>query len=147
MRNYRLNYEGYWREENFNSVPTSSGLYTFMECTHNKTNNTVSLLKILYIGKADDLRSRITGHEKLDEMRKSIRTGNELCVNIAAVNQDIDRIENAQIFHHKPPFNQNLKDSFNYDTTAILNCGNYSLLNQSFTVYTSPSKIISRRIF
>ena len=147
MKRYNLNFEGYWREDNFSGVPSSSGVYSFMECKYDPYNKSVSLKRLLYIGKADDLNDRINNHDKIDQMKRSLSPGNELCVNISKVSTDIDRIENALIYHHKPPFNDQLKNSFNYDTTTISNSGRYSLLTQLFTVYKTTSSIYSRRIY
>lgn len=129
-----LAYEGYWRERNFNGVPAYSGVYTFMECKLN-SDDTVTLINILYIGKADNVKERVQKHDKLDVMKRSLSYGNELCINCAPVSgTDQDRAEAALIYKHKPPFNDQLKDWFNYDTTIISNSGRYSLLERLFTV-------------
>lgn len=134
MKTIKLNYEGYWREPNFNGVPVYSGVYSFYECKFN-ADKTVTLVNLLYIGQAKNCRERVVGHNKLDEMRSSLTTGNVLCVHTAPLNElDKDRSENALIYHHQPPFNDLLKDSFNYDTTSIMCGGRYNLLSQNFTV-------------
>lgn len=137
MKVFKLNYEGYWREKNFPFLPSKPGVYTFMECRYSPLGETVDLVRILYIGQADDLKERINGHEKIALMKRSLKPGNELCLNLSIVNDERDRIENALIYHHKPPFNEMLKDSFNHDKTSIFNLGNYSLLSQAFTVARS----------
>ena len=134
MKTIYLNYEGYWRQVNFGSVPTYSGVYSFQECRYN-ADNTVTLMKLLYVGQAVNCRERIQNHEKLSTLVKSLSPGNELCVHTAPITDpDKSRAENALVYYHKPPFNETLKDSFNYDRTNISCSGKYSLLSRSFTV-------------
>lgn len=131
-----LSYDGYYREPNFSSIPSISGVYSFFECRYNMIGGTVTLLRLLYIGQATNCRDRIMNHDKLDEMKRKISFGNQLCVHVAAVKeQDKDRVENALIYEHQPPYNDLLKNSFNHDTTTIVNSGCYSNLKANFTVY------------
>lgn len=134
-----LNYDGYWRENNFLSVPKTSGVYTFFECSYNADKKTITLLRTLYIGQAEDCYTRITSHDKIPALKKSLTPGNQLCVHIAEVLAvDKDRTENALVFYHKPPFNDKLKDEFSYDETTISCSGRYGLLTQNFTVQKKP---------
>lgn len=139
-----LTYQGYWREPNFKSAPQYSGVYTFIECRYNPVSDSVTLVKILYIGQADNIRYRVLNHDKLTEMRKSLSYGNQLCIHCAPIENytyspDKNRAEAALIYKHQPPFNDRLKDRFAYDATTISNSGRYSLLVQNFTVYrTAP---------
>lgn len=130
-----LTFEGYWREKNFSGIPNYSGIYVFQECKYNPTTNAVDLIKILYIGQAENCNKRIINHEKISEMKRYISYGNELCVNVAnIIDPDKSRAEATLVYKHKPKFNDNLKDYFAYDRTTINNSGKYELLISSFTV-------------
>ena len=135
MKVISLNHEGYWREVNFSGIPYYSGIYVFQECKYNPITKSVELKEILYIGQAENCNDRIINHEKLNEMKKYISYGNDLCVNVAKVSEpDKSRAEAALVYKHKPRFNDKLKDYFSYGSTTIYNSGRYELLVPSFTV-------------
>lgn len=74
-------------------------------------------------------------------MKRSLSFGNVLCVNVVnVVDPDKSRAEAALIYKHKPPFNDTLKNSFDYDKTSINNSGRYSLLIENFTIVRSLYK-------
>jgi len=132
---FSIEFDGYWRDANKGSIPTKSGIYCVYECTHNIQNKTVSLNKLIYIGESDDVNKRIANHEKYDDWKKHVRSGNELCFSfgeVPALNRE--RCEAAMIFKHKPPENTEYKDSFPFDKTTISLSGEITLLTSSFTV-------------
>jgi len=109
-----IKFDGYWRDENKGGLPAKSGVYCVYECTHNRTEKTVSL------------------HNK---WLKYVRQGNELCFSFGGVSSvDRNRAEAAMIFKHKPPVNDEYKDSFPYDKTTMSLSGKTALLNTYFTV-------------
>lgn len=134
-KSINLKFEGYWREKNFSGIPSYSGIYVFQECKYNPSSNSVDLIKILYIGQAVNCHERVINHEKIYEMKRYISYGNELCVNVTnIIDPDKSRVEAALVYKHKPRFNDKLKDYFTYDSTTIINSGNYRLLESQFTV-------------
>lgn len=52
MKKINLDFDGYWREINKNSIPSKSGVYCVYSCVYNSSNKTVSLKKLLYIGES-----------------------------------------------------------------------------------------------
>ena len=70
VKEYSLNFQGYWREVNKGGVPSKSGIYLVYRCLYNPEQNTVGLKEILYIGQAEDARKRIVNHDKLDEFNE-----------------------------------------------------------------------------
>ncbi|MBA7493792.1 hypothetical protein ES702_04357 [subsurface metagenome] len=138
-RKFNIEFDGYWREKNKGSVPSRSGVYCVYECTYNADTDKVSIHKLIYIGEAGDVNKRIADHEKWDEWKEYVRSGNELCFSFAYVeSSDRDRVEAALIFKHKPPANDEYKDSFPFDKTTISSSGKTVFLNTYFTVERTP---------
>lgn len=132
---FEIEFEGYWRESNINSIPSKSGVYCVYECTYNVNNDTVTIHKLIYIGEANDVNDRIVKHEKWDDWRKGVRKSKELCFSFAYVESNYrNRVEAALIFNHKPPVNDEYKYSFPFDTTTISASGKTSFLSTYFTV-------------
>jgi len=130
-----VKFDGYWRDENKGELPAKSGVYCVYECTHNVNESTVSIRKLIYIGEAADVRSRVANHEKYEDWLKHVRRGNELCFSFGGVgSSDRARAEAAMVFKHKPPENSEYVDSFPFDKTTMSLSGKTSLLTTYFTV-------------
>lgn len=131
-----IEFDGYWRDDNKGGLPAKSGVYCVYECTHNTQESTVSIHKLIYIGEAEDVKTRISNHEKRHDWLKHVRRGNELCFSFGGVGAtDRARAEAALIFKHKPPENEDYVNSFPYDKTTMSLSGKTALLTTSFTVY------------
>lgn len=129
---FRIEFEGYWRDQNKNGVPMKSGLFCVYECTHNEQEKTVTLNKLVYIGEADKARDRIANHEKYDDWKKHIRSGNTLCFSFGAVGSyNRKRCKAAIVYKHKPPENTEYKDYFPFDDTEVNPCGEIGLLTEA----------------
>jgi len=133
---FEIVFDGYWREPNKNGLPSLSGIYSVYECTHNVSEKTVSLQQLLYIGESKDANNEIAIHEKLEDWKKHVRDGNQLCYSFAPVDaSNRQRIEAALIYKHKPIENINYKGNFPFDKTTIISSGaGVALLNTHFTV-------------
>ena len=91
--------------------------------------------KIIYIGEGEEVQNRITKHERRRDWRIFCGTNNVLCFSYAPViNPDRERAEVALIYKHKPPLNEEHKDNFSYDETAMSLSGETGLLTTHFTV-------------
>ncbi len=131
-----VEFDGYWRDEKKAGVPDKSGLYCVYECTHNVSENTVTLQQLIYIGEADNVRDRLANHEKYSDWLHHVRRGNELCFSFGALGaSDRERAEAAMIFKHKPPENGEYTSSFPFDMTTMSLSGKTALLSTYFTVY------------
>lgn len=129
-----IEFAGYWRDENKGGLPAKSGVYCVYECTHNVSEKTVSIHELIYIGEAEDVKSRVANHERYRDWQKHVRRGNELCFSFGGVGAtDRARAEAAMIFEHKPPENDEYVDTFPYDRTTISLSGKTALLNTYFT--------------
>jgi excinuclease UvrABC nuclease subunit len=140
---YNLDFQGYWRKPNADGIPDKSGIYCVYECKYNPEPNTVTLIYLLYIGQAKDVKTRILSHEKLEEFEKYARKGtdnNEICFTFASVEpNNLDRVEAALIFKHKPPFNDYCAEIFESDKTTIKSTGAVAFLNTDFVVEKGES--------
>ena len=130
-----LNFDGYWREVNKGGIPAKSGVYLVYVCRYNEPEKTVTLDKLTYIGEAEDVRYRITNHEKWPEWRRYVSKGSEICFSFAGVtNPDRERAEAALIYYHKPPCNDEYIDAFPFEDTTIESTGRCALLSSPATV-------------
>lgn len=142
VKNYGLQFDGYWREPNIGGLPALSGIYGVYAAVHNLLANTVTLNRLLYIGEAGDVRARVRGHEKWPLWRSNLRQGEVLCFTAAPIipAADRQRAEAAMIFEHKPPCNGEYLYSFPYDQTTVTTSGQNALMKPRFLVYrTTPS--------
>ena len=140
IKTIRLIYDGYWREPNISGIPAESGLYSVYACRYNKAN-TVTILKLIYIGESSNVRDRIQGHEKWPYWRRHLHAGEQICFNFAPVSKERERAEAALIYHHKPPENTEFVDSFPYPQTTVYTSGRNALLSSAITVYTTASQL------
>ena len=65
MKKITLDFDGYWREANKDSIPRQSGIYCVYTCTYNATEHTVSIKKMLYIGESTNVHDRIRAEAAL----------------------------------------------------------------------------------
>lgn len=141
-KTYTLDFEGYWRAPNIGGLPANSGIYCVYVCTYNSHNKTVSLRRLLYIGEAANVRSRVAEHGRWKDWERKLKLGEELCFNAALISpaSDRERAEAAMINQHKPPCNVEYVNSFPFDQTAIRTMGKNTLLEASFTVYPTTAQ-------
>lgn len=120
IKQYHLNFRGYWREINKGGLPSVSGVYLVYRCMYNSAQDSVKLNEIIYIGQSENVHDRIANHEKASQFSAKLQMGEELCYACAEVSiTDLDIVENALVFAQKPVLNEDLKDAFNYGKVAI----------------------------
>jgi excinuclease UvrABC nuclease subunit len=125
------------REINKSGLPEKYGIYFVYSCTYDSWKNTISLKKLLYIGKAEDqtIKDRVANHEKLNDWKKYLKEWEVLCYACTERNIDISRNEAAYIRYHKPPVNIEYVDAFPFDTTTVKSDWKIWLIFSEFTVY------------
>jgi hypothetical protein len=136
-KHYALNFDGYWRDVKKDGLPAQSGIYVVYAATYNVSGQTVTLNRLLDIGEADNVRARVSGHDRRPQWERKLGIGEELCFSASLISPATDRqrAEAALIFHHKPPCNIEYLNSFPFDTTSVTTGGANALLTVSFTVY------------
>lgn len=129
-----LDFKGYRRDKNIDSMQNIAGIYLVYVCTPND-NDTITVHKLIYIGESEKVRDRIKNHEKRPEWKKHVGEGDELCYSRAPItNPDRERAEAALIFYRKPPVNDEYKDSFPFEETTVKSTGDCKFIPASFTV-------------
>jgi hypothetical protein len=146
-----IHIQGFWRDQHKNDLKDSPGIFFVYEAKFNKTDQTVDLLHLIYIGDADNIRTGILNHESYPLWQKSLTPGNELCYAFAPVDSYYrERVKAAYILTHKPPANTNTNESFQYDKTTLVSTGSAALVDPVITVRRTtpvnpgPSKIRQR---
>lgn len=136
MKCYNINFKGYRRDCYKATLPHYSGIYMVYRCTYDLTTNKVTLIEIIYIGKAVDLWDRINHHDKYIQFLETCASGEEICYAYANVSMDdLDIVENALVFAQKPRLNSDLVDSFNHESAGFLVEGKCALLDYTdFTI-------------
>lgn len=137
-KTFNQKFEGYWREPNKNGIPNKSGIYCVYECTYNMKERNVTIHKLIYIGESDNVNLRIVNHEKLNDWKKHVRDGSQLCYSFSeAAGENRNRLEAAFIYRHQPPENTEYKNNFPFDKTIVKSDGDIALLKDYFVVNPS----------
>lgn len=138
MKQYHIQFDGYWLEGNKRYVPEFSGIYLIYTCRYIPENNMLSLTKLIYIGKAENLKGRIATHKET-EFSSVIKDGETLCYACAYVETtELGLIENALVFAEKPVCNTKLKDIYSFDDAQFQIEGVCDLLR--YTNYTITTR-------
>lgn len=90
-KSYALEFDGYWREPNVGGLPARSGIYGVYACTYDTYERTVSLVPLLNVGEAADVRSRVDSHDQWQTWKQHLTNGEVICVNAALIGPDADR--------------------------------------------------------
>lgn len=140
-----LDFDGYWREVNKDGIPDKSGIYGVYVCKYNPPKegkkSSVTLKKLIYIGEAEKVKTRIEDHEKWDEWREEVPEGQQICFNFAGVTSpDRERAECALIFYHNPDCNEKCKKEFPYEETTVTSKGEHKFIKTPITVQKTIKK-------
>ncbi len=139
MKNYTLNFKGYWRDEKKEHIPHVVGVYLVYRCVYNKQIQTVSLREILYIGKSVNVNKRIAEHSAAADFESERMPGEEICYSVAEVNRaDLNIVESALIFAQQPKLNEQGKESFGYPDSSFNIGGRCALLKYTSFNITNP---------
>ena len=134
-KTFALMFHGYCRDVNKEDLPPESAVYCVYTCHQNDGPRKISVLSLLYIGEADDLRDQIASHEKRAEWQARLEPGQQLCYSFAPVKAaDRSQCLAAMVAAHAPPGNDPNTDSFPFETTNVSLEGRIRLLNPAFTV-------------
>lgn len=138
VHDYTLDFQGYWLDRNKSGLPAESGIYCVYAASYNPAQDTVSLQKLLYIGKAVNVRTRHADHEGLPSWERKLCAGQILCYSFAPLaKRSLMICEAALIYKNKPICNDIGKDSFLHEGTHVVTRGRNALLETEFTVLHS----------
>lgn len=136
MEKYNVTFKGYRRDENKKGLPSYGGIYMVYCCTYNEEDRTVSLRKLIYIGKAINIHDRVNNHDRYDDFIKRLKKGEQLCYAYASVSpSERAVVENGLIFMQQPELNDDLKNTFNHSDSEFNIDGRCALLKmKSFSI-------------
>ena len=139
MDKYNVTFKGYRRDVNKDGLPSYGGIYMVYCCKYNENEQTVTLKRLIYIGKAINLHDRICNHNRYEDFNRQLQQGEQLCYSYASVSpNEVNVVENGLIFMQKPNLNDDLKDSFNYPDSEFSIEGACALLRmRDFTITNS----------
>lgn len=130
---YRLDFQGYWRI-NKTGVAVYPGIY----CVYDSSSGFPT--DIIYIGSTSrTIDVRMSEHADDDDkiyhwVWKT--EGRPLYFSAAKVEpgSEIERLEAAMVYQHKPSCNDKIKDRFSYSTTEVITSGKNHNLSPHFAV-------------
>lgn len=135
MKTFNLHFEGSILDGDRSNLPTYSGIYLVYRGVLFPDGTKVNCREILYIGKTDDIRRRLSIHDKRSEFLSKLRQGEVLFYSYAKADiGDLGRIENALIYTRKPDLNDQGKDSFLYPSTEVISDGQCALLERNIII-------------
>lgn len=125
MKTYSANFQGYWREQNKNGIPSKSGVYLVYRCIYDSIKNVVGLKEIIYVGQAKNVHDRLLNHEKQEMFNSKLLPNEELCYSFAQLPaEDLDAVEYSIIFAQKPVLNDAGKDKYDFPAAYFKFDGN-----------------------
>ena len=135
MKEIELAFEGYWGEKDKTSIPEKSGIYCVYACFISFGGGVGLPRELIYIGESENVNDRIAKHERLNNWKERLDSGEMLCYSFAPV-ASVDReiAEAALIFYHQPPCNEEYTDSFPFQDTTITTSGKNDSLSLKFSV-------------
>lgn len=120
MKTIDLIFKGYWLEKNKACLPSHSGVYCVYSCNYNLATDKVRIDELYYIGESENVCNRNSNHERLEDWKRRLKTGQTLCYSVALVSsEDRERAEAALIIKTQPPFNSEHTGQFIYNDTII----------------------------
>ena len=136
-----LDWDGVWQIKEYeipSNIPDEEGIYIVL-CGKRSAEPSkwdTSSYELLYIGEAEEVRSRIVGHEKWSLWKQNCK--NYLLLKVAKCKlgtANRQKVECCLIYKTKPTCNVECKDDFPYkdDTIQITNTGVKSPLKDNYT--------------
>lgn len=133
--NFDLEFDGYWTEKTKGAMPCVGGVYCVYEGSYEREKEGVEIRRLIYIGESNDVKESVSYYKNWDRWRRYVGNGNDLCFSIASVESSFRKhVKAALVFQHKPPLNEEFKESFPFDRTTISVWGKTALLNTHFTL-------------
>lgn len=135
MKEFSLDFDGSILDENSEYLPSYRGVYLVYRGNLILNGTKLKCSEIIYIGQAENIRNRLQNHEKKNLFFSRLENGESLFYSYAHVNaSDLNRIEAALIYKHKPVLNEEYKNNFPYLKTHLISFGECALLNKDFTI-------------
>lgn len=111
-----------------------SGVYFVYRGKYNPLTNQVVLSQLVYIGEAVDINSRVSCHDRFNDWKRQLQSGEVLCWSQCLEPIDRKTLEAALIFKHKPLLNKEYVNQYTCESASIILTGATIFLNTNFTV-------------
>lgn len=125
-----IHIKGYWREKDQSEIPERSGLLFVYESKFHEVEKTADLLKLIYIGSNDDIRSLLSDPGCQSIWDAHIAKGNSKCFAFAEVEQYYrKRVHAAYIYCLRTPGNlHQLNDHYPFENLTLVTTGNTAFI-------------------
>jgi hypothetical protein len=135
LQTYTIHIEGYWRDKNKAGIPGYAGIYFVYIAMYNDSNDTVSLIKLLYVGEHANVRRAITENSDYAYWRSFLGEGQELCFAAAEMTSaGRTAVRAAIINEQQPAANTEFKESPRQRGFQVLITGRTKLLKDHLIV-------------
>jgi hypothetical protein len=127
MVEFKLNIQGYYRDEIRGRFPNIACVYFVYRGVLNLEDRTCSLKELIYIGQTSNLNERFSEHEKREDFLSLCERGEMLFYTYAEITSSENsrkHIEAALIYELRPQLNVQAIGSFDYPKTRIIVEGN-----------------------
>jgi hypothetical protein len=134
-KEFQINIDGYWHEQNKSELPIKSGIYCVYTCTHDGNQGEVEVSRLIYVGSAKNVNEKIAKAENLSQWQSYLSVSEQLCYTFGAVDSSfMERCASAIVFIHRPPANDGQANTFPFEPTMIVLSGLTHFLRTTFLV-------------
>lgn len=135
LREYHLRFEGSLSDHQRPYMPSYGGVYLVYRGIWSEKDQLFFCREILYIGQADNIKSRHENHEYHQSFIAQCHPGEIVFYSFAEVPAvDRGRVETALIYHTKPRLNCVGVDVFPYPPTSVISSGACALLDPEIII-------------
>ena len=135
IKTVNLTFHGSLSDSDRSYMPSYGGVYIVYRGIWSEKDRLFFCREIVYIGQADDIKSRHEHHEYHQDFLSQCRQGEIVFYSFAEVNlEDRDIVEAALIYHTRPKLNRIELDQFPYPPIRVVSTGACALLDPDIIV-------------
>ena len=108
-----LLFHGYYKS--LDDIPEKAGVYCMYSVHKGKIKPSGAPL---YIGESENIKERLSDHEKIDEIKKSLKDSEEICFSYAVTAERLSA-EQALIYKVQSTYNTEYKDKYDGEAVSI----------------------------
>lgn len=136
--NFRLLFDGYWNESQFQHIPTYKGLYIVQAANYNKDELFMRSLRPIYIENSNNIRKSVTNHSNLLLWKSALKPNEQLFFSSVLILdcKVLARLKDVLIYANNPVFGSVKQSHWILEPIEIQCAGMYYALKK----YVSISK-------
>ncbi len=139
--NIRLDFQGYYEEEQIEKMPNHlNGIYNVY--VGNGSILGFRIVRHIYTGQSTNVKDRILNHGLKKDWENSLKAGERLCYSYCYIGQHRGIAEAAIIHHHKPCFNKEYVNEYPYVSVRMILTGEIEKLDNDFVVNNTTGESI-----